>query len=112
MLSRLIGQRLTLLGALLLAMDACSASAGSPRHVLAYSFEDGLQDFAANGAFILPLTQDTIGATDGTKSLKMNLLQNATYVGRTDWSTRSQHYWRPTWSVFMSFDLTIESISR
>ncbi len=51
---------------------------------LAYSFEDDSLDMAnfnANGTFILPLTQDTIGATNGTKSLKMDLLQNATYAG-------------------------------
>lgn len=47
---------------------------------LAYSFEDGLQGYAANGLGI-SVTQDTIGATEGTQSMKIDIVQGATFVG-------------------------------
>ena len=46
---------------------------------LAYSFEDGLQGFAPNGLGI-SVAQDTIGATDGTKSMKISIVSGATVL--------------------------------
>lgn len=47
---------------------------------LAFSFEDGLQGFHANGGGIT-VSQDTVGATDGTKSMKISVVAGATFVG-------------------------------
>ncbi len=47
---------------------------------LAYSFEDGLDGFVPNGGGIT-VTQDSIGATEGTSSLKVDIVQPATFVG-------------------------------
>ena len=91
------------LAALVLMLDGTVQAQG----VLEYSFEDGLQDFTANGAFITPLTQDTIGATEGTKSLKMNLLQNATYVGALAGNLDPSVIGDPPGVVSVSLDLTI-----
>ncbi len=77
---------------------------------LAYSFEDGSQDmanFAANGTFISPLTQDTIGATDGTKSLKVELQQNAFYAGALAGNLDPNIIGDPPGVFSMTFDLTI-----
>ena len=74
---------------------------------LAYSFEDGLQGFSANGTFIQPITQDTIGATHGTSSMKMSLLQNATYVGAITGELDPNIIGDPPGVFSMSFDLTL-----
>jgi hypothetical protein len=47
---------------------------------LAYSFENGLQGFGPNGLGI-SVTQDTIGATEGSQSMKVSVVQGATFVG-------------------------------
>src|SRR5690348_7023530 len=47
---------------------------------LAYSFESDLQGFHANGGGTT-VTQDTIGATDGTQSMKVSIVAGATFVG-------------------------------
>jgi hypothetical protein len=77
--------------------------------VLAYSFEEGLQGFTANGTGIQPLTQDTIGATEGTKSLKMTLAQSATYVGAITGELDPNIIGNPPGVFSMSFDLTIQT---
>ncbi len=46
---------------------------------LLYSFEGGLDGFGPNGA--ISLASDTIGATDGTGSMKVGLVTGATFVG-------------------------------
>jgi hypothetical protein len=62
--------------AALLAM-ATTATADS----LAYSFESAANDgFTANGGGVT-VTQDTIGATNGTHSLKIAVVGGATFVG-------------------------------
>jgi hypothetical protein len=47
---------------------------------LGYSFEAGLDGFAANGGGVT-VTQDTIGATQGTQSMKVAVVAGATFVG-------------------------------
>jgi hypothetical protein len=51
----------------------------SCQETLVYSFESGLEGFVANGGGIT-VSQDTIGATEGTQSLKM-ALTGPTFVG-------------------------------
>jgi hypothetical protein len=48
--------------------------------VLAYSFEVDTDGFNANGPGVA-VSQDTIGATEGTGSLKIDVVQGATFVG-------------------------------
>jgi hypothetical protein len=80
---------------------------------LAYSFEDDvlpdpLHGFTANGApLIQPLTRDAIGATEGTKSLKIELLQGATYVGALTADLFPTINTDPVALHSVSFDLTI-----
>lgn len=92
---------------LCLAVSPLATSKAYSQGTLAYSFEDGLQGFAANGTFILPVTQDTIGATDGTTSLKMDLLQNATYVGALTGEIDPSIIGDPPGIESLTFDLTI-----
>jgi hypothetical protein len=75
--------------------------------VLTYSFENDLHGFEANGSQILPVTQDTIGATDGAKSLKIELLRGATYVGALTGQLAPTITNAPPTLHSMSFDLTI-----
>lgn len=76
--------------------------------VLTYSFENDLHDFQANGTpLIQPLTQDTIGATEGTNSLKIELLQGATYVGAITTQLAATISADPPTLHSMTFDLTI-----
>jgi hypothetical protein len=56
------------------------ASGASAQVVPMYSFEGGLQGFAPNGGGTT-LTSDTIGATDGTGSLKFTQVAGATFTG-------------------------------
>ena len=48
---------------------------------LAYSFESDLQGFHNNGGGTT-VTQDTIGATNGTNSMKVSVVAGATFVER------------------------------
>jgi hypothetical protein len=48
--------------------------------VLAYSFEADTDGFLPNGGGVT-VTQDTIGATEGTGSLKIDIVAGATFVG-------------------------------
>ena len=49
---------------------------------LAYSFETGLEGFAPNPSSVnITVTQDTIGATDGANSMKLELNAGATFEG-------------------------------
>lgn len=100
--------RLRLLALLLVCIGASSlASQALAQATLAYSFEDGLQDFNANGAHITPLTQDTIGATHGAHSMRMELLQDATYAGALAGNLDPSIIGDPPGVVSVAFDLTI-----
>jgi hypothetical protein len=56
------------------------SSAALAVDMLGYSFETGLDGFAANGGGTT-VTQDTIGATQGTQSMKVSVVAGATFVG-------------------------------
>ena len=56
------------------------ADATQARDKLGYSFEAGLDGFSANGGGTT-VTQDTIGATQGTQSMKVAVVAGATFVG-------------------------------
>src|SRR5688500_9390251 len=62
--------------ALVVAAASMSASAQ-----LLYSFEDGTQGFRANGFPVPTVAQDTVGATQGTRSLLFGLGANQTFSG-------------------------------
>jgi hypothetical protein len=62
----------------LILLDPATVSA---QGTLGYSFESGLQGFGPNPALGITVTQDTIGATEGTQSMKVSLLAGATFVG-------------------------------
>jgi hypothetical protein len=64
-----------------MSIGAASASAST----LLYSFETGdaagpLDGFGPNGGGVT-VTQDTIGTTDGSNSMKVSVVQGATFVG-------------------------------
>jgi hypothetical protein len=62
----------------------CCASSAQADGVLAYSFETGTaanpDGFGPNGAGIT-VAADTIGVTDGSRSMRMSVVQGATFVG-------------------------------
>jgi len=58
---------------------ACCVSAAQAAGTLAYSFETGNDGFGPNGGGTY--TQDTIGATEGTGSLKVAIPAGPTFVG-------------------------------
>jgi hypothetical protein len=73
---------------------------------LVYSFETGLEGFGPHGAGIT-VTQDTIGATEGTKSMKL-ALTGPTFVGA--WTAEGQLHpdiGDPPGLDHVNFDLTI-----
>lgn len=66
--------------ALAAALAMTSPGAALAQLTLVYSFEDDPQGFAPNGGGV-ELSIDTIGATEGMASLKMEVVQGATFVG-------------------------------
>ena len=91
-----------------LAILILSISETNAQGTLAYSFESGLEGFGPNGIGVT-IAQDTIGATEGTKSLKMDLVQNATYVGALAEVLDTNIIGNPPGVDFVSFDLTLLS---
>jgi hypothetical protein len=55
-------------------------SAAHAVDMLGYSFEAGLDGYAPNGGGVT-VTQDTIGATQGTHSMRVDVVSGATFVG-------------------------------
>ena len=82
------------------------ARVASAQLELAYSFEDGLQGFGPNGIGIT-VTQDTIGATDGTQSMRVDIVQPATFVGALT-AELEPFVGDPPGIEVVQFDLTIE----
>lgn len=80
LLTRTLLTRTLLTRTLLGVVALLTMGSGAKGLELAYSFEDGLQGFAANGLGI-SLSEDTIGATEGTQSMKVDIVQGATFVG-------------------------------
>src|SRR6218665_2107187 len=70
--------RSTFFGLLAAAAIACNGNAAHA--ALAYSFEGSTDGFGPNGGGVT-VTGDTIGATDGTGSLKVAVVNGATFVG-------------------------------
>jgi hypothetical protein len=83
-------------------LNACDVQATD---TLVYSFEEGLEGFAANGAGTT-VTLDTIGATDGSNSMHVSIVPGATFVGA---NTSSLHpaIGDPPGLDHVLFDLTI-----
>lgn len=72
---------------------------------LAYSFESDLEGFGPNGGGVT-IAQDTIGATEGTSSLRMQIVQGATFVGALTGNLKPEVGDPPGMDAVM-FDLTI-----
>lgn len=96
------------IGPLVIGLALMPASVATALN-LAYSFEDDLQGFGPNGAGIT-ITQDTIGATEGTQSMKVDIVQGATFVGAlADVGTIPNEFiGDPPGIESVVFDLTIE----
>lgn len=74
---------------------------------LAYSFETDLQGFGPNGLGVT-VTSDTIGATEGTNSMKVSIVAPATFVGAA--TTQLEPFiGDPPGLDFLLFDLTLTS---
>ena len=73
---------------------------------LAYSFESDLQGFQANGGGTT-VTQDTIGATDGTQSMKVSVVAGATFVGAQTATLDPTIFGDPPGLDHVHFDLTV-----
>lgn len=91
-----------LTGAASLAVAMASATAMAD--VPLYSFETDLEGFGPNGGGVT-VTQDTIGATDGTKSMKVSVVQGATFVGALGTTINPIMLTKNVTGI--SFDLTI-----
>jgi hypothetical protein len=70
-----------------------------------YSFESGLQGFGPNGGGTT-VTLDTIGATDGTNSMKFDIVAGATFVGALT-GDLDPAIGDPPGMEFVLYDLTI-----
>jgi hypothetical protein len=88
-----------------MVLAACFTGAARADLTLAYSFETGLEGFAPNGGGTT-ITQDTIGATDGTQSMKFAIVQGATFVGALTGNLAPQIGDPPGLEV-VRFDLTL-----
>ncbi|MEN1680912.1 MAG: PEP-CTERM sorting domain-containing protein [Planctomycetota bacterium] len=63
------------------AATVVALACGTTAHAaVAYDFEGDLQGFASNGG-VFPVTLDTIGATSGVNSMKVEVPGGATFVG-------------------------------
>lgn len=91
----------------LAAMVALLCSSGSAEAALAYSFEPDLEGFGPNGAGI-SVTQDTIGATEGSNSMKVDIITGPTFVGALT-STITAPIGDPPGIESILFDMTIDT---
>ena len=83
----------------------CCVSGVSAQVTQVYSFEPGLEGFAPNGGGIM-VAQDTIGATDGTSSMKVSIVSGASFVGALT-GNLAPAIGDPPGVDFVRFDLTI-----
>jgi hypothetical protein len=82
----------------------CGALTGQAQTLL-YSFEGGLDGFGANGGGVT-VTADSIGATQGTGSMKTSVVGGATFVGALTGNTPAALNDPPGISHVL-FDMTI-----
>lgn len=73
---------------------------------LAYGFESGTDGFGSNGG-VFPVTQDTVGATEGLSSLKVEVPAGATFIGALTGAVPAV-IGDPPGVESIVFDLTIE----
>lgn len=92
--------------AAVLLVPAAAYSQGT----LSNSFETGLEGFVPNGIGV-SISQDTIGATDGEHSLKIDLVQGATYAGALNQTPDPSVFGDPPGIDFMSLDLTVTEVN-
>jgi hypothetical protein len=83
-----------------------SASQADTVETLAYSFEDDLQGFSPNSAFIT-MAQDTIGATEGAHSMRVDIESQATFEGALTSVIDPEILGDPPGVNYIVFDLTI-----
>lgn len=95
--------RKILMSAIAAVCAACLAN--SAYAVTAYSLEGGLEGFGPNGGGVT-VSADTIGATDGTGSMKVSVVQGATFVGALTGNVPSS-IGDPPGLEYVLFDLTI-----
>lgn len=89
-----------------LAATTVLAFGGTAQAQLAYGFESGTDGFGSNGG-VFPVTQDTIGATEGSSSLKVEVPAGATFVGALTGAV-APVIGDPPGVESLVFDLTIE----
>ncbi len=82
------------------------ASSVHASDTLAYSFENDLQGFGPNGGGVT-VTQDTVGATDGTHSMRVDMLGGATFVGALTGNLDPNIIGDPPGLDHVTFDMTI-----
>lgn len=87
------------------AMLLLSVQRSRAEITLAYSFETGLEGFGPNGGGVT-VALDTIGATEGVNSLRMSIVNGATFVGALT-GTLTPNFGDPPGMDAIVFDLTI-----
>lgn len=89
-----------------IALVGALAFAGSAQATVAYDFEGDLQGFGPNGG-VFPVTLDTVGATSGVNSMKVEVPGPATFVGALTGNVTPPVN-DPPGVQSLVFDLTIE----
>jgi hypothetical protein len=100
-----ITDSLHLAGAIAVFAFGVFARSASAQTTLVYSFESGLEGFAPNGGGVT-VTQDTIGATEGTQSMKVSMVAGAFFAGPLT-GNLPEAIGDPPGVDFVLFDLTI-----
>lgn len=97
------------------ALVSCYSPVLRAQGTLAFSYEEDPVDFSqlyvANSAIpnSSTVTQDAIGATDGTKSAKLSIPANEGYAGILAQQLDPSIFGNPPGIMSMTFDLTIET---
>jgi hypothetical protein len=90
----------------LLAATAIACNGNAAHAALAYSFEGGTDGFGPNGGGVT-VTGDTIGATNGTGSLKVAVVNGATFVGALTGAVTTSPINDPPGVTSIFFDVTL-----
>ena len=98
--------RVVLAASLVAVASLCFSPASRAELTLAYSFEfEDLQGFGPNGGGVT-IAPDTVGATEGTGSMSMSIVQGATFVGAIT-GFLAPEFGDPPGLEVIVFDLTI-----